>query len=116
MSIGHHRGGATGVAIFSVGSGLRSGLIAAAITHPDTADRRTLARAGRRIDYAYSWTPAPRQLDNGMDVIASAAQSESTSGAAIVIAAPPLCRHPGCTCPASPSSGDGPVRPRSSSP
>jgi len=76
-------------AIFSVGSGLAIvGLIAAAITIPTTGPTvATLLGLGVAIDYGLFLTARHReQLDNGMDVIASAAQSESTSGAAIVIA------------------------------
>ena len=76
-------------AIFSVGSGLAIvGLIAAAVTIPTTGPTvATLLGLGVAIDYGLFLAARHReQLDNGMDVIASVGQSESTSGAAIVIA------------------------------
>jgi RND superfamily putative drug exporter len=76
-------------AIFSVGSGLAVvGLIAAVVTIPTTGPTvATLLGLGVAIDYGLFLAARHReQLDNGMDVIASVGQSESTSGAAIVIA------------------------------
>ena len=76
-------------AIFSVGSGLAIvGLIAAVVTIPTTGPTvATLLGLGVAIDYGLFLAARHReQLDNGMDVIASVGQSESTSGAAIVIA------------------------------
>ena len=76
-------------AIFSVGSGLAIvGLIAAVVTIPTTGPTvATLLGLGVAIDYGLFLVARHReQLDNGMDVIASVGQSESTSGAAIVIA------------------------------
>jgi RND superfamily putative drug exporter len=76
-------------AIFSVGAGLSLlGLLAAALTFPTTAPTiATLLGLGVAVDYGLFLVARHReQLDSGMDVVASAAQAEGTSGAAIVVA------------------------------
>ncbi len=76
-------------ALFSVGAGLSLlGLLAAAMTFPTTAPTiATLLGLGVAVDYGLFLVARHReQLDTGMDVIASARQSEGTSGAAIVVA------------------------------
>jgi RND superfamily putative drug exporter len=76
-------------AIFSVGAGLSVvGLIAAITTLPTVAPTvATLLGLGVAVDYGLFLTARHReQLDRGMDVAASAAQAEETSGASIVIA------------------------------
>ena len=76
-------------AIFSVGAGLSLlGLLAAAATFPTTAPTiATLLGLGVAVDYGLFLVARHReQMDTGMDVIESAAHSEGTSGAAIVVA------------------------------
>jgi putative drug exporter of the RND superfamily len=76
-------------ALFSVGAGLSLvGLLAAVITFPVTAPTvATLLGLGVAIDYGLFLTARHReQIDSGMDVAASAALAERTSGAAIVVA------------------------------
>ena len=76
-------------AIFSVGAGLSVvGLLASVLTFPTTAPTvATLLGLGVAVDYGLFLTARHReQLDNGMDVVASASLAEGTSGAAIVIA------------------------------
>jgi RND superfamily putative drug exporter len=76
-------------AIFSVGSGLALlGLLASVLTFPTTAPTiATLLGLGVAIDYGLFLVARHReQLDAGMDVVPSIKRSESTSGAAIVVA------------------------------
>ena len=76
-------------AIFSVGAGLSLlGLLAAATTFPTTAPTiATLLGLGVAVDYGLFLMARHReQMDAGMDLIASAARAEGTSGAAIVVA------------------------------
>jgi RND superfamily putative drug exporter len=76
-------------AIFSVGAGLSLvGLLAAAVTIPTTGPTvATLLGLGVAVDYGLFLVARHReQVDAGMDVIASAALAEGTSGAAIVVA------------------------------
>src|SRR6266700_2721124 len=76
-------------AIFSVGAGLSLlGLLAAASTFPTTAPTiATLLGLGVAVDYGLFLMARHReQMDTGMDLIASAAHAEGTSGAAIVVA------------------------------
>jgi putative drug exporter of the RND superfamily len=76
-------------ALFSVGAGLSLlGLLAAAMTFPTTAPTvATLLGLGVAIDYGLFLTARHReQLDTGMNYLESARHSESTSGAAIVVA------------------------------
>jgi putative drug exporter of the RND superfamily len=76
-------------AIFSVGAGLSVvGLLASATTVPTVAPTvATLLGLGVAVDYGLFFTARHReQLDDGMDVVASASSAEGTSGAAIVIA------------------------------
>ena len=76
-------------AIFSVGAGLSLlGLLAAASTFPTTAPTiATLLGLGVAVDYGLFLMARHReQMDTGMDLVASAARAEATSGAAIVVA------------------------------
>ena len=76
-------------AIFSVGAGLSVvGLLAAITTFPSVAPTvATLLGLGVAVDYGLFLTARHRdQLDRGMDVVASAASAESTSGAAVIVA------------------------------
>jgi len=76
-------------AIFSVGAGLSLlGLLAAASTFPTTAPTiATLLGLGVAVDYGLFLMARHReQLDNGMDLVTSAARATGTSGAAIVVA------------------------------
>ena len=76
-------------AIFSVGAGLALlGVLAAAATFPTSAPTiATLLGLGVAVDYGLFLVARHReQLDAGMDVVASAAHAEGTSGAAIVVA------------------------------
>jgi len=76
-------------AIFSVGAGLSLlGILASAVTFPTTAPTiATLLGLGVAVDYGLFLMARHReQMDAGMDVIASAARAEATSGAAIVVA------------------------------
>jgi RND superfamily putative drug exporter len=76
-------------AIFSVLAGLSLlGVLASAMTFPTTAPTiATLLGLGVAVDYGLFLVARHReQLDAGMDVITSAAHSEGTSGAAIVVA------------------------------
>ena len=76
-------------AIFSVGAGLSLlGLLAAASTFPTTAPTiATLLGLGVAVDYGLFLMARHReQMDTGMDLVASAAHAEATSGAAIVVA------------------------------
>ncbi|HYY18339.1 MAG TPA: MMPL family transporter, partial [Streptosporangiaceae bacterium] len=76
-------------AIFSVLAGLSLlGVLASAMTFPTTAPTiATLLGLGVAVDYGLFLVARHReQLDTGMDVITSAAHSEGTSGAAIVVA------------------------------
>ena len=76
-------------AVFSVGAGLALlGVLASAATFPTTAPTiATLLGLGVAVDYGLFLVARHReQLDAGMDVVASAAHAEGTSGAAIVVA------------------------------
>jgi putative drug exporter of the RND superfamily len=76
-------------AIFSMGAGLSLlGILASAVTFPTTAPTiATLLGLGVAVDYGLFLMARHReQMDAGMDVIASAARAEATSGAAIVVA------------------------------
>ena len=76
-------------AIFSVGAGLALlGVLASAATFPTSAPTiATLLGLGVAVDYGLFLVARHReQLDAGMDVVASAAHAEGTSGAAIVVA------------------------------
>jgi RND superfamily putative drug exporter len=76
-------------AIFSVLAGLSLlGILASAMTFPTTAPTiATLLGLGVAVDYGLFLMARHReQLDTGMDVVTSAAHSEGTSGAAIVVA------------------------------
>lgn len=76
-------------AIFGVAAGLSVvGLLAAGITFPTPAPTvATLLGLGVAIDYGLFLVARHRdQLDAGHDVTSSAAQSEATSGAAVVVA------------------------------
>ncbi len=76
-------------AIFSVGAGLSLlGLLASVMTFPTTAPTiATLLGLGVAVDYGLFLVARHReQMDTGMDVVQSAAHSEGTSGAAIVVA------------------------------
>jgi putative drug exporter of the RND superfamily len=76
-------------AIFSVGAGLSLlGVLASATTFPTSAPTiATLLGLGVAVDYGLFLVARHReQMDTGMDVVASAAHAEGTSGAAIVVA------------------------------
>ncbi len=76
-------------AIFSVGAGLSLlGVLASATTFPTSGPTiATLLGLGVAVDYGLFLVARHReQMDTGMDVVASAAHAEGTSGAAIVVA------------------------------
>src|SRR6185437_12167800 len=76
-------------ALFSVGAGLSAlGLLASVITIPTTGPTiATLLGLGVAVDYGLFLVSRHReQLDAGMDVVTSAVEAESTSGAAVVVA------------------------------